>query len=76
MYWPFINYDVFPYFTASTQLEQFIIDNDEGRRVGTLAVYVDDLSKPVMAIPINLSIVLELREGTAFAGERGRRIYI
>ena len=26
-----------------------------------------------MAIPINLSIVLELREGTAFAGERGRR---
>ena len=31
----------------------------QARRVGTLVVWVDDMSQPLMAIPINLSIVLD-----------------
>ena len=52
------------------------MDNEENRRVGTLVVWVDDIpktsndlsSKPILAIPINLSAVLDLREGTAWVG--------
>ena len=67
-YWPFVNYALAPYFTATSELTKFILDNDEGRRVGTLAVYVDDLTKPLLAMPINLSVVMKLKEGLAYAG--------
>jgi hypothetical protein len=76
VYFPYINYDYAEYFTAVDNLREFILDNEENRRVGTLLLFLDDIpdnstdlrAKPVLAIPINLSAVLELREGTAWAG--------
>lgn len=37
---------------------QFMMDNGEGYRVGTLAIWMDSSESPVVVVPINLSIVL------------------
>ena len=58
-YYRFLKFDLLPFFTGSSSLLQFLKDNGEARRVGTLVVWVDDMSQPLMAIPINLSIVLD-----------------
>jgi hypothetical protein len=76
VYFPYINYDYVDYFSAVENLRAFILDNEENRRVGTLVMWVDEIPKnstdtsarPILAIPINLSSVLDLREGTAWAG--------
>jgi len=67
-YFPEIKYDLIPYFTATTSLLQYIQDFEEGRRMGTLAVFVDNNTVPLLAMPINLNIAMRLREGTAFVG--------
>lgn len=40
----------------------------QGRRIGTFAVYVDDMTTPLIVFPINLSIALDLPEGDAIVG--------
>ena len=44
-----------------------MMDNGPMHRLGTLVVWVDDMIKPIVAIPINLSATLELDRG-AFVG--------
>ena len=40
----------------------------EGKRIGTLAVYYDDDDFPILALPINLSVLLKLDQGRALLG--------
>lgn len=43
-------------------------DNGEGRRLGTLVVWVDGgiaADEPLLAVPINLSVVLDLPQDKA-----------
>ena len=57
--------------SADPTLLQFLKDNGEGRRIGTLAVYVDDgisEDKPTLAIPLNLSVLLNLPDSMAYIG--------
>lgn len=69
-YWPFLKFDLLPRFTASSSLTPFLVDDGEQWRIGTLAVWVDDLSPaaPLLAMPINLNSVLQLPTGQAFIG--------
>jgi len=57
--------------TATEYLKPYLKDNNEGRRLGMLVVWVDDgIDKdiPLLAIPINLSITLKLKEDLAYVG--------
>lgn len=67
-YFPEIRYEYVSQFTATSEMLEYIKDNEEGRRVGTLAVFVDDNTSPLLAMPINLSILLALKEGNAYVG--------
>lgn len=67
-YVPYIDYSLVQYFSGVEHLTTFLKDNEENRRVGTFVVYVDNMDVPLLAFPINLSYVLDLGEGTAWAG--------
>lgn len=68
-YYPEIVTEFIPYFTATQSLLDYIKDNEEGKRVGTLAVFMDgETTTPFLAMPINLSVLLSLSEGTAIMG--------
>ena len=67
-YVPYIDYSLVEFFSGVDHLSTFLKDNEENRRVGTFAVYVDDMDVPILAFPINLSYVLDLGEGTVWAG--------
>ena len=56
---------------ASDSLKPYLLDNGEQKRVGTLVVFVDDGIKndiPLMAMPINLSLLLKLDDDKAWVG--------
>ncbi len=47
---------------------RFVKDNAENRRVGSLVVWMDDgikSDRAIIAIPVNLSLLLNLPQGTA-----------
>ena len=78
-YFPNVKTKYFANMTANDNLLQYLKDNGEGRRLGTLVVYVDDglvKDEPILAIPLNLSILLHLPQSLAyvgFTGSTGRR---
>jgi hypothetical protein len=52
-------------------LVPFLKDNDENRRLGTFLVFIDEgitNDEPILAIPINLSVLLRLPQDQAFVG--------
>lgn len=64
-----VQYEYAPYFSSTTHLVKFIRDVSEGRRVGTLVVFMDDgitTDTPLLAIPINLAATLRLPADEAF----------
>jgi hypothetical protein len=67
-YFPEIRYDMLDKFTASSSTLRLLKDAGEMKRVGTLAVYVDDMTEPSFAVPLNLNHALNLPQGTAFVG--------
>lgn len=69
-YYPYINMDFVEYFTATNELLKYIKDNDEGMRVGTMVIYIDEdeEDEPFLAFPINLSKTLSLSDGYAYVG--------
>lgn len=67
-YYRYLKYDLLPYFKGSSSLLPWLLDNAEARRVGTLVVWVDDMETPLMAVPLNLSVLLKLRAGEAYIG--------
>lgn len=59
------------YIVASDNLMPYLLDNGEQKAVGTLVVFVDDGIKtdtPLMAMPINLSLLLKLPSDKAYVG--------
>mmetsp|Transcript_16123 Transcript_16123/g.25137 ORF Transcript_16123/g.25137 Transcript_16123/m.25137 type:complete len:367 (-) Transcript_16123:26-1126(-) len=70
-YFPFLQTKYFEGMSANENLLPYLKDNGEGRRLGTLAVYIDGGIKadsPVLAIPLNLSILLDLPDSIAYVG--------
>eukprot|EP01038_Epipyxis_sp_PR26KG_P011556 gene11556-15476_t len=56
---------------ASESLLPYLKDNGEQKRIGTLLVYIDDgieSDTPLLALPINLSLLLNLPSDKAFVG--------
>ena len=56
---------------ASESLLPYLKDNGEKKRLGTLLVYVDDgviSDTPLLAMPINLSVLLDLPSDHAYVG--------
>jgi hypothetical protein len=57
--------------TANENLLPYLKDNGEGRRLGTLAVFVDQgipEDRPLLAIPVNLSVLLNITQNLAYVG--------
>ncbi|GMF55867.1 unnamed protein product [Phytophthora fragariaefolia] len=68
-YYTELKYNYVSYFSATTNLSKFIKDVSEGRRVGTLLVFMDEGIKsdtPILAVPINLAATLRLDSDEAF----------
>lgn len=70
-YLPYVETRYFELMTANENLIPYLKDNGEGRRLGTLAVFVDQGIKedrPLLAIPVNLSLILNLPDSLAYVG--------
>ncbi|GMI58959.1 hypothetical protein ScalyP_jg11004 [Parmales sp. scaly parma] len=70
-YLPYFESSYLPYMSASENLLDYVKDNAEGKRLGTLAVFVDEgveLGTPILAIPINLSVLLDLKQNLGYVG--------
>jgi len=66
-----IKAEYFDQLIASESLIPFLLDNGEQKRVGTLLVYLDEgiaNDKPLLALPINLSLALKMRDDRAYVG--------
>lgn len=62
------------YVVASDTLMPYLLDNGEQKRIGTLVVFVDDgvaTDTPLLALPINLSLLLKLPADKAYVGFTG-----
>jgi len=73
-YVPYVDVKYFHQLTANENLYPYIKDNGQGRRLGTLAVLIDDgieSNTPILAIPINLSVLLDLPQSLAYVGFTG-----
>jgi len=73
-YLPYVEERYFQLMTANDNLVKYIKDNGEGRRLGTLAVFVDQgiiEDRPLFAIPVNLSLLLHVPDGLAYVGFTG-----
>jgi hypothetical protein len=56
---------------ASESIFKYLKDNGEQKRVGTLVIFLDEgveQDLPLMAMPINLSLLLDLPDDKAFVG--------
>ena len=76
---PYVETRYYELMTANEQLLPYLKDNGEGRRIGTLAVFVDGgilEDHPILAIPMNLSLLLDVPQSLAYVGftaSTGRR---
>lgn len=71
VYFPYVNENLVSFFTASPALTQFIRDIGEGKRIGSLAIYLDDMATPIMALPINMAAAIRTIAGKAYVGFTG-----
>jgi len=70
-YVPYIETKYLAKMTASKLLPEYMKDNGESRRIGTLSVFIDegvDNDDPVISFPVNLSVLMDLPQGYAYAG--------
>lgn len=67
-YFPYIKYDLVQHFVATDELLPLLLDGGDGRRMGTLAVWLDDTVEPVLAMPLTLSMALALPDDRAYVG--------
>ena len=70
-YLPYVEDRYYELMTANANLLPYLKDNGEGRHLGTLAVFVDQgiiEDRPLLAIPINLSLLLDLPDSLAYVG--------
>lgn len=66
-YYPELKDEYMDVFTSSPNLQQYLKDLSEGRRLGTLLVSFDT-DEPCMAIPLNLGVMLQLEQSSALVG--------
>ena len=67
-YLPYVETRYFELMMANNNLVPYLKDNGEGRRLGTLAIFVDQgivEDRPLVAIPVNLSLLLHLPDSLA-----------
>ncbi|CAM9370870.1 unnamed protein product [Ectocarpus sp. 8 AP-2014] len=67
-YFPRVATEYLKHFAATPNLVPFLKDNGEGRRLGTLVVWLDDgiaSDEPLLAVPLNLSVLLDLPQDQA-----------
>lgn len=70
-YLPYVETRYYELMTANDNLIPYLKDNGEGRKIGTLAVFVDQgitEDRPLFAIPVNLSLLLNLPNSLGFVG--------
>ena len=70
-YFPSLQMKYLTGMSASPTLVPYLKDNGEGRRLGTLAIYIDeriDRDQPNLSIPLNLSVLLDLPDSLAYVG--------
>ena len=67
-YLPYVEKRYLDTMTANENLIRYVKDNGEGRRLVTLSVFVDDLLTPLISIPLNLSVLLDLPHTMAYVG--------
>jgi len=70
-YLPYLSTKYVSAMTANENLTKYLKDNGEGRRIGTLAVFIDngvENDTPTIAIPLNLSVLLDLPQSLAYVG--------
>lgn len=66
VYYAYIKVDLVPFFTMADAGLALLVDDGESRRLGTLAVYYDNGTSPLLAIPINLNAALNLPVNQAY----------
>ena len=71
VYSPILRYDLLPFFSGSAALLDALKDGGEGRRLGTLVLYFDDMDTPLLAVPLNLNVLLRLPEDQAYVVRGG-----
>ena len=67
-YFPHLKYELLEHFSATPQLVPFLKDAGESRRIGTFVVYIDNMTTPLTAVPINLNVAMDLPDGQAYVG--------
>jgi Legume lectin domain. len=70
-YLPYVEEKYIEFMSANELLLPYIKGNGEGRPLGTLAVFIDDgitRGEPIIAIPLNLSVLLDLPQSVAYIG--------
>ena len=70
-YLPYVETRYFELMTANNNLLPYMKDDGEDRRLGTLAVFVDQgiaEDRPLLAIPVNLSLLLDFPDSLAYVG--------
>ena len=74
-----LNVNYLSAFSVSYNVLQYVRDLSEGRRIGTLLVFIDDgidNDIPCLAVPLNLAVLLQLEQDVAYVGftaSTGRR---
>ena len=70
-YFPSLQSQYLSKLSASPSLLPYLLDNGEQKRIGTLVVFMDEgIAKddPILAMPINLSLVIEMPSDKAYVG--------
>ena len=70
-YFPELVPEYFDQLVASDSLLPYLLDNGEQKRIGTLAVFVDngiETDTPLLALPINLSLLIKMPSDKAYVG--------
>lgn len=71
VYYNDLRAEYFNELVASATLTPYLMDNGEQKRIGTLVVFIDDgiaEDKPLLTLPINLSLLLKLADDKAYVG--------
>jgi len=67
-YYPYVKTDLLEFFSLRQPCYKFLKDMDRENRLGTLAVWLDDEVDPLIALPINLGIALDLEDDLSVVG--------
>jgi hypothetical protein len=70
-YVPYLEHAYLEAMSFNDNLTPYLKDSGDGRSIGTLAIFIDDgiaANNPILAISVNLSLLLDLPQSSAFVG--------